>query len=148
MTANYQITLDNDPSEADIEAVHNALVGFNRKVAGPTTPQKVAVFVRDQEGNIIGGVTGLTHYQWLLVNLLWLREDVRGHGLGTTLMQMIEAEAIRRGCFAAKLDTNSFQALDFYLKLGYNVFGQVEDYPPGFTHYYLHKRFHDLPQIP
>lgn len=148
MVANYQITLDNDPSETDIDVVYNALVAFNRSVTGPTTTQKIAVFARDEEGKIIGGVTGVTHYQWLLINLLWLREDVRGQGVGTALMEMVEAEAIRRGCFAAKLDTTSFQALDFYRKLGYSVFGQVDDYPPGHTHYYLQKRFMDASLTP
>ena len=46
---------------------------------------------------------------------------------------------MRRGCKNAHLDTLSFQALDFYKKYGYIVFGQIADLPPGHTRYYLRK---------
>ena len=48
--------------------------------------------------------------------------------------------AASRGCFAATLDTHSFEALGFYQKRGYEVFGTLEDYPPGHTKYFLRKR--------
>jgi hypothetical protein len=53
---------------------------------------------------------------------------------------MAEAEAVRRGCHGAQLDTYSFQAQGFYEKLGYAVFGIVEDYPSGHSRIYLSKR--------
>ena len=39
------------------------------------------------------------------------------------------------------LDTLSFQARPFYEKLGYRVYGQLEDFPAGSGHtrYYLTK---------
>ena len=48
--------------------------------------------------------------------------------------------AIRRGCFAATLETHSYEALGFYQKRGYEVFGMLEDYPPGHSKYFLRKR--------
>jgi hypothetical protein len=55
---------------------------------------------------------------------------------------MTEAEryAIEKGAEAAFLDTFSFQARPFYEKLGYKVFGTLEDQPPGHTHYWLAKK--------
>jgi hypothetical protein len=37
------------------------------------------------------------------------------------------------------LDTMSFQALDFYLKLGYTVFGRLDDLPEGHSRIFLKK---------
>ena len=55
-------------------------------------------------------------------------------------MDAAEACALGRGCFAAALDTHSYEALGFYQKRGYEVFGALEDCPPGHTKYFLRKR--------
>lgn len=56
-----------------------------------------------------------------------------------TLMRTTEREAVARGCAHAHLNTFSFQARPFYEKLGYQVFGQLRDYPSGRTRYFLCK---------
>jgi hypothetical protein len=40
----------------------------------------------------------------------------------------------------AYLDTFSFQAPDFYKKLGYEVFGELQDFPHGHQRYFMKKR--------
>jgi ribosomal protein S18 acetylase RimI-like enzyme len=60
-------------------------------------------------------------------------------GLGSKLLQTAEAEAIRRGCKHAHLDTLDFQAPGFYLKKGYQVFGELQDLPPGHRRIFLRK---------
>ena len=95
--------------------------------------------MRDEAGTVIGGLLADTYYGWIGIHILWLREDVRRQGLGSRLLKMAEDEAMRRGCKNAHLDTLSFQALDFYKKYGYIVFGQIADLPPGHTRYYLRK---------
>jgi hypothetical protein len=55
-------------------------------------------------------------------------------------MKMAEQEGLTRGCQSVFLDTHDFQALPFYQKLGYEIFGELEDFPPGHTRYYLKKR--------
>jgi hypothetical protein len=54
-------------------------------------------------------------------------------------MVHIETAARGRGCVAAHLDTFSFQALPFYLGLGYRHFGTLDSYPPGETRHFLWK---------
>jgi hypothetical protein len=39
------------------------------------------------------------------------------------------------------LDTFEYQARPFYEKLGYDVFGTLDGYPPGYRQYHLAKRF-------
>jgi len=55
---------------------------------------------------------------------------------------MDRAEAIARahGCVGIWLDTFSFQARGFYEKLGFAVFGTMEDFPPGHQRFFLQKR--------
>ena len=69
-----------------------------------------------------------------------MREDRRRQGYGTRLMQAAEAEAVRRGCGKAMVDTDSFQAPGFYAKLGYEVLGEVEGYFGRMTRVHLRKR--------
>jgi hypothetical protein len=38
------------------------------------------------------------------------------------------------------LDTFSFQAPDFYKQHGYQVFGELQDFPSGHQRYYLKKQ--------
>jgi ribosomal protein S18 acetylase RimI-like enzyme len=56
-------------------------------------------------------------------------------------MEAAEFEAKGRNCHAAYVDTFSFLALDFYQKLGYTIFGSLEDFPKGHTRYFLKKVF-------
>ena len=90
---------------------------------------------------VVGGLTGRTSAAWLYVELFWLPEALRSTGLGTQLMAAAEAEAMRRGCIGAHLDTYDYQAPGFYRKLGYEVFGSIEEHPPGHTRFWMRKRF-------
>ena len=58
--------------------------------------------------------------------------------LGRELMRAAEAEALRRGCTHAWVDTQ-FGGRGFYERLGYTVFGELTDYPPGYTRTFLKK---------
>ena len=137
-----QIEVTAAPSALDRETILAGLLAFIRAEAGVVgTP--LAVLVRDETGAVTCGLTGRTSAAWLFVELLWLPEPLRGTGLGTRVMMAAEAEAVRRGCIGAHLDTYDFQAPGFYRKLGYEVFGSIEDHPPGHTRFWMRKRFAD-----
>jgi ribosomal protein S18 acetylase RimI-like enzyme len=80
-------------------------------------------------------------YGFLHIDLLFVPEAMRGSGTGRTLMSQAEDEAIRRECRGVWLDTFSFQARGFYEKLGYTVFGEIENHPPGHSRFFLRKIF-------
>jgi GNAT superfamily N-acetyltransferase len=95
--------------------------------------------LRDDRGQILAGLAGHTWGRCLYVRYLWVREDSRRRGHGRALMAAAESEARARGCRLATLETHSFQSPEFYRKLGWEVFGALDDYPAGHRKYYLRK---------
>ena len=77
---------------------------------------------------------------WLLINLLIVKEELRGRGYGHQLLTMAEEEARKMGAKNAYLDTFTFQAPEFYKKHGYHVFGELKDFPPGHARCYYTKQ--------
>jgi ribosomal protein S18 acetylase RimI-like enzyme len=135
----YTFTLTDQPTDADRSAVSTGLTAFNESFAGKENYTPLCVFMRDGE-NVIGGLLGETFWNWLYVSVLWIHEDARHSGQGKHMLQMAENEARQRGCTGVFLDTLSFQALDFYHKLGYTQYGQLDDFPhAGETRFYLKK---------
>jgi GNAT superfamily N-acetyltransferase len=120
-------------------SIQRGMDGYNR-IHGYEPPDELAGFVRDEAGRVRGGVQGDLGGNWLYVDLLWLDETRRGSGDGRRLMAAIEAAAAARGAPNIYLATTSFQALDFYAHIGYTLFGQLADRPPGHAYYYLKKR--------
>ena len=98
----------------------------------------VAVFIRE-DGELLGGISGVLNWNWLQISLLWVDDSLRGSGSGKRLMETIESLARERGCEYAHVDTFSFQARAFYESLDYEVFAELEDYPPGHSRFYLRK---------
>jgi len=109
--------------------------------------KSLCVFARDEVGNIIGGLTGRTYWQYLDIAFLWVDEKYRGEGHATKLMKAAEAEARERGCERVILDTLSFQALGFYLKLGYAEFGRIPGFSGKYDRHYLHKRLDAMEHV-
>ena len=100
----------------------------------------VAFFLRDEHGETLGGLLGHIWAAWLHVKTLAIAAPVRGRGFGKELMKRAETYAIERGCTDAYLDTFSFEARPFYEKLGYRIFGTLENHPVGYQHYFMTKK--------
>jgi len=137
MTLKYEPT--ESPADDDVAFVRTQLRAYNRSQADEQPQQKLAVFARDDDDNIVGGATGEVTWGWLYVDLLWVHEEYRGHDVGSELLEQIENMARQYNVVGFHLGTTDFQALDFYLKCGYEVWGQLPDFPPGHTNYSLRK---------
>jgi GNAT superfamily N-acetyltransferase len=136
------LRLTDAPEAAAREAILVPLRRYNETQVGPADHHPLVVLVTDPEsGAVLGGLWGLTSRRWLKIELLALPDGLRGGGLGTRVMRMAEDEALRRDCLGAWLDTFSFQARGFYEKLGFTVFGEIPDYPPGHSRIFLRKRY-------
>lgn len=80
---------------------------------------------QDAGGQVVAGLVGSTSYGWLLVKCLWVSDVHRRRGIGRRLMQMAQDHASELGCHGAWLDTSHPQAHAFYVRLGYEVFGEL-----------------------
>ena len=117
----------------EINAYHS------RTVAHEST--RFAALLRGHDGALTAGVMGVISWRWLFIEAMWVGDDLRGQGIGRTLMTAAENHALAAGCHSAWLDT--FQAKDFYLALGYEAFGELDDYPPGQSRTFMKKRLSD-----
>jgi GNAT superfamily N-acetyltransferase len=131
---------DEAPNSELAQRVVRNLVAFNEQVAPPEDRKPLAIYAL-QGDSLVGGVVGFSHWRWLFVSHLWVSDDERHVGVGSQLMTRIEQMAIRNGAVGAHLDTFDFQALPFYERIGYEVFGTLQDYPPGHNRLFLTKRF-------
>jgi GNAT superfamily N-acetyltransferase len=100
----------------------------------------VDIFLRNENGEIVGGAMGNEWGDWLFISLLWIDPPLRGKGQATRLIAAIEHHALERGCLHSYLDTFNFQARPLYEKRGYEIFGTLENHPIGHTHYFMKKR--------
>jgi GNAT superfamily N-acetyltransferase len=139
MSTAAAIRIDDNVSDADEQAVHAGLRAFNVERLGPSNELPVRLVARAPDGSVVGGVIGHTKWRWMYVAKLWVADSARGAGVGTRLMQAAEDLARSRGCTNVSLDTFEYQARPFYEKLGYELFGTLEGYPPGYRQYYLTK---------
>ena len=113
---------------------------YNKQQAGDDKGQNLCFVLRAPDQEIVGGVIGATYWDWLSIDLMWVKDELRGRGYGHRLLELAEDEARQRGAKDAYLDTFSFQAPDFYRQHGYEVFGELEDFPAGHRRYFLKKR--------
>ena len=131
------------PSAEDLECISQGIQAYNRLVTPPipevSEELRFAVFARDADGHVVGGIRAAAFWGYLCIELLWLAERARGRGVGRRLMHRAERFAAGNGFKYARVETTSFQARPFYEKLGYELFGVLEDFPLGHTSYYLRK---------
>ena len=134
------ITVEQTREETDLDAIRKGMRRYTEQHVPWETYEELTIALRDHEGKFLGGALGEAGRGWLKVSVLWVHENVRGQGYGRQLMRALESEAVKRGCREAYLDTFSYQAKPFYERLGYTVFGTLEDYPLGHCRYYMRKR--------
>lgn len=75
------------------------------------------------------------------IKALVVKKEYRGQGLGMLLLKRLEEEAPKRGFKSITLSTKSYQAKDFYVKVGYEIYAYLEGVPKeGVTKYQFIKR--------
>jgi GNAT superfamily N-acetyltransferase len=129
-------------NESDVEYIGKEIMSYNLS-KGPFTqeiPFTKLNFKIEENGKIIAGIVSVL-YCWncLFIDLLFVDENYRNKGYGTLLLEKVEKEARKHGCHLIHLDTFDFQAKDFYLKNGFELFGLLPDCPKGHTRYYMKK---------
>ena len=141
--SDYTITLTDSPDPADVDVVKQGLDAHDALQGAAVDWVPLALFARDPGGTIVAGLTGSTYWAYLYVGRLWTAEAFRNRGLGARLLADAEQEALRRGCHSVHLMTGDFNALPFYQKRGYFIFGELHDMPPGHTQYFMCRKLRE-----
>lgn len=129
------------PSTEDVDAVLAALVANEMAAGRDGGYQPYAVLLRDSpDGPVIGGLYGYQLFDWLFIQYVAVPPARKGLGLGSDLMARAENWARARGLAGLWLDTFAFQAKHFYEKLGFSVFGEIDNHPRGSRRHFLMKR--------
>ena len=131
MQPRYQLT-DKPPPEA-FEKLWEPLRAFNESIVGDATARTLAICCGSPTTDaIVGGLWGRSLWGSMYIDIVFVPEDLRGRGIGTSLLRQAEREAIRRGCRQMWTDTYAFQARPFYERMGFIVFARLDGPAPVF----------------
>ena len=135
-----EFVIETDPAPEQVQYLEDRIYEFNSSVTRITDGRWLAIFVRDEGGQIVAGICGNTWGGCCEIRQFWVEESQRRRGLGTKLLGAAEHEARRRGCNQIFLTTFTFQAPAFYAKRGFKTLATVDDYPRGHQNLLLRKR--------
>lgn len=127
----------------EAELVIDKLVNYNLSKV-PNTQEELFMWInrviKNNNNEIIAGINSKM-YCWncLYIDSLYVDDKYRNNGLGRKLLEEIEIIAKEKGCKLIHLDTFDFQAKDFYLKQGYEIFGILDECPENHKRYYMKK---------
>jgi len=118
------------------------LIAENTRNAGETTVERTIIRLYDSDNRATeGGIWTEILFDWMYIEVLYVPEPMRGCGFGSNLLRQVEEIAASRGCVGVWLETFEFQAPDFYLKNGYEIFATLDNYPIGSKRQFLRKVF-------
>ena len=134
-----RLILESEPSSEDLETLERGLLKDAEGRVAARDHLLLTLLIRDSAGRVRGGLRGATVWKWLHIKHLWVERALRRRGYGRQLVETAEREAVRRGCHGSWVDTFSFQSPGFYERLGYETFGELEDFPSGEKRFFLMK---------
>ena len=131
-----QVRLENTESQKS-QIIGDLIRSYNRSKREAAESEPLNIYVEDDSGELMAGLVAETFGNWLEIEYLFVKEDLRGQGIGSQLLQRAESEAKKRNCRFAFVNTYQFQAPAFYQKHGYQEVFTLKDYPcTGQRHYY------------
>ncbi len=106
------------------------------------TENKISLYAEEDDvvyGRLVGHYDETTNA--VRIEVLHIEALSRGKRVGSLLVEAFEQQAREKGVGFSFVDTTSSSAPRFYEKLGYELVGQMSDYPmQGETYYYYAKR--------
>ena len=130
-----------DPDEE--RAIRIGIARGDPETAGPRGYAPLCWVARGVDNQLVGGLVAAQIWGWIIIDALWVAEAWRGRGLGSQLLRHAERAAVSRGCTNAMLGTFDSQARGFYERHGYLVYGRLDGFPDGHTHFHMAKSLAD-----
>ncbi len=133
-----QIRLENIESQKS-QVIGDLIRSYNRSKREAAESEPLNLYVEDDSGELMAGLVAETFGNWLEIEYLFVKEDLRGQGICSQLLHQAESEAKKRNCRFAFVNTYQFQAPAFYQKYGYKEVFTLKDYPYTGQRYYYQK---------
>ena len=127
------------PNAKDIHEIKSRVLEYNSEYLETVNERFIAIFVKTKDEIMVAGITGKIFGLWLEIEFLFVDEDQRGSGLGSKLLTSFEKEGMALGCRYAFLNTFDFQAKEFYLRYGYKLALELQNYPISGTNSFFTK---------
>jgi len=134
-----EISVERDPDQEIRRVIQQGLIDSNVELTGDPHVELVFVVARDSNSKVIGGLVGEAYWGWVNFTTVWVHPEHRRQGVASQMLREAENEAVRKGYKQAYLDTFSFQSPSLYLKAGYEIFGQLENFPSGGKRFFMRK---------
>jgi len=146
-----QVTFSDSPTEEEVKLIEKGLEDYNREQTNGKLDDpgiEINLVLKDDEGNVVGGLGVSTVLRVMHLEVFWVAKEYRKLGYGRELV--LEAERIGRekGCILSHTWTFSFQAPEFYEKIGYELVAIYDGYPDGITEHIFRKRLQRHDQSP
>ena len=126
-----------DTESQKAQKIGELVRSYNRSKREAAESEPLNLYIEDEHGRLLAGLVAETFGNWLEIEYLFVKEDLRGQGIGSQLLQRAESEAKKRNCCFAFVNTYQFQAPAFYQKHDYQEVFTLKDYPcTGQRHYY------------
>lgn len=84
--------LENKESQKAQE-IGNLIRAYNRSKREEAESEPLNLYVEDEKGNLLAGFIAETFGNWLEIEYLFVKEELRGQGIGSKLLQKAENEA-------------------------------------------------------
>lgn len=129
-----------EPKAEDKKVMKEGMLAYHASKGHPRKTETYSVTLKDDKDVVKGMVIVSFLWNGMHIDSLWVDEAARGLGWGAKLMRIVEEEAIKRGCSIAYTDTFTWQAPGFYEKLGYELYGKLDNFPKGNSLSYYQKK--------
>mgnify|MGYP000426217307 CR=1 FL=1 len=119
-------------SDEEKAAIKSGFEALNDKAGTPPHhTESISYVAVNEHGAVAGAVYGYIRWDWVYIDILYVSDGYRDQGLGTQLMNKVEDMARTRGMTGLHLTTHDWQGSKFYEKLGYTLYGTLDNFPKG-----------------
>lgn len=103
-------------------------------------PEYYGIFIKDENGEIIGGASYVYIYDVIYTQFLWVKKEYRKQSISTKLLNMIHEEGKKKNCKIFTIRTMDFQnAYPIYQKLGYEIEHESKGYENNSICFFMRK---------
>ncbi len=131
----------NETDDRTGEFINKAFTDYAISRAVELNFDEYCIVAENDDGQVIGAITGRAYYNEVHIGDLIIDENYRGNDIGTKLVRAVEDAYRGKGFTKITLTTFGFQAPDFYKKLGYSLEFVREDPDPKLSKYFFCKDY-------